>query len=127
MRTLLILLLSPGTANATLIDLTPGGYGPQPPIPTVVVDFFQNHLGPVGVPEAGSTALLLLLGIAAVVIPLGAMKRRQARRTGPLTFGFLDSLDRIYAPAFPVRRSNRNTRISNRKRFASASAIKKRA
>ena len=67
MRTLLILFLSPGRADATLIDLTPGGYGLQSPIPTVVVDFFQNHFGPVGVPETGSTALFLLLGIAAVV------------------------------------------------------------
>ena len=49
MRTLLILLLSPGTANAILSDLTPGGYGPRPPIPTVAVEFFQNHFGPVGV------------------------------------------------------------------------------
>ena len=67
MRTLFILFLSPSRDNAALIDLTPGGYGPQPPIPTAVIDFFQNHFGPVGVPETGSTALFLLLGIAAVV------------------------------------------------------------
>ena len=42
-RTLLILLLCPGTAIATLSDLTPGGYGTQPPTTTAVVDFFQNH------------------------------------------------------------------------------------
>ena len=88
MRTLLILSLSPGRTSGTLIDLIPGGYGPQSPIPTVVVDFFQNHFGPVGVPETGITALFLLLGIAAVVVPLGAIKRGQARRTGPIYLRF---------------------------------------
>jgi hypothetical protein len=111
MRTLLILLLSPGTANATLIDLTPGGYGPQPPISTVVVDFFQNHFGPVGVPETGSTALLLLLGIAAVVVPLGAIKRRQARRTGPTYLRFFgqsrsDTRSRVSGPPIEQKYPN---------------------
>ena len=81
MRTLLILLLSPGRANATLIDLTLEGYGPQYPIPTVVIDFFRNHFGPVGVPGTGIAALFLLFGIPAVVALLGAIKRRHARRT----------------------------------------------
>ena len=81
-ESLLILFLFPGTANATLSDLIPGGYGSQPPIATAVVDLFQNHFGSVGVSKNGGTALLLLLGLAPVVVALRVLKRRQARRTG---------------------------------------------
>lgn len=103
MRTLLILFLSSGTANAILSDLTPGGSEPQPPILMVVVELFQKHFGPVGVREMGSTALLLLLGTAAVVVWLGALKRRQARRTGPTYLRFFgqsrwDTSSRVSGP-----------------------------
>ena len=111
MRTLLILLLSSGTANAILSDRTPGGYGPQPPIPTVVVDFFQNHCGPVAIPKNGSTALLLLLGLGAVVVALGALKRRQARRTGPTYIRFFgqsrsDTRSRVSGPPIEQKHPN---------------------
>jgi hypothetical protein len=111
MKTLLILLLSPGTANATLSDLTPGGYGTQPPTTTAVVDFFQNHFGPVAVPKNGSTALLLLLGLGAVVVALGALKRRQARRTGPTYIRFFgqsrsDTRSRVSGPPIEQKHPN---------------------
>jgi hypothetical protein len=111
MRTLLILLLSPRTANATLSDLTPGGYGTQPPTTTAVVDFFQNHFGPVGVSETGITALFLLLGIAAVVASLGAIKRRQARRTAPIYLRFFgqsgrDTRYRVSGPPIEQKHPN---------------------
>jgi hypothetical protein len=94
-----------------LSDLTPGGYGPQSPIPTVVVDFFQNHFGPVGVPETGITALFLLLGIAAVVVPLGAIKRRQSRRTAPIYLRFFgqsgrDTRYRVSGPPIEQKHPN---------------------
>jgi hypothetical protein len=101
MRTLLILLLSSGTADAILGDRSPGGYGPQPPILTIVVEFFQKHIGPVGVRETGSAALLL--GTAAVVVWLRALKRRQARRIGPTYLRFFgqsrwDTRSRVSGP-----------------------------
>jgi hypothetical protein len=173
MKPLLILLLSIGTANATLIDLTPGGFDPSHP-PPVFIDWDQHHFGidsfgiafeninsgwapppylgppffnttPLGqmtavltwdltgtpfifnylfvggfvdnmyqvtpdqyklgeaivtmdgvhnifsigiygfpsvhTPDSGSTALLLLLGLAAVVVQLGAIKRRQPHQS----------------------------------------------
>ena len=67
MRTLFVLFLSPGLRHAALIDLTAVEYGPQPPVPTAVIGFVQNHFGPVGVPETGSRAIFLPLGLAAVV------------------------------------------------------------
>jgi hypothetical protein len=111
MRTLLILLLSAVTANATLSDLTPGGYRPQPPTTTAVVDLFQNHFGSVGVPKNGSTALLLLLGLAAVVVALRALNRRQARKTGPTYVRFFgqsisDTRSRVSGPPIEQKYPN---------------------
>jgi hypothetical protein len=103
MRTLLILLLSSGTPNTILSDPTSKGYGAQPAIPTPVVEFFQKHFGPVGVRETGSAALFLLLGTVAVIVWLRALKRRQARRTGPTYLRFFgqsewDTRSRVYGP-----------------------------
>jgi hypothetical protein len=111
MGTLLILFLSPATANVTLSDLTLGGCGPPHPIATAVVDLFQNHFGPVGVPKNGSTALLLLLGLAAVIVALRGVKQRQARRTGPTYVRFFgqsrsDTRSRVYGPPIEKKYPN---------------------
>ena len=111
MGTLLILFLSPATANVTLSDLTLGGCGPPHPIATAVVDLFQNHFGPVGIPKDGSMALLLLLGLAAIVAALRALKRRQARRTGPTYIRFFgqsrsDTRSRVYGPPIEKKYPN---------------------
>ena len=57
----------------------------------------------IGVRETGSAALFLLLGTVAVIVWLRALKRRQARRTGPTYLRFFgqsewDTRSRVYGP-----------------------------